>query len=121
MKSCYVYFNWEDFNPFQDYIEVGAHGKRSMKKMSELTPDDHLTLDLWREQSTHVSNKNFRDNNKIPVYRTSLHTRHFDKNNEGFRDRDADRSSLETPIYGYDMTEIYKGLDNYKSESWYSM
>jgi hypothetical protein len=121
IKECYKHFQWDIFNPFHDKIEVGVHGRRSLKKMHELTPDDHLTLDLWREQSTHVSNKNFKDNNKIPTYRASLHTRHFDKSNEGLRENDPNRSSLETPIYGYDMSEIYKGLDNYKSESWYSM
>lgn len=120
-KVCYKYFKWNIANPFRDDVVVGPHDHRVLKKGFDLSHEDHGTLNLWREQFTQVLNSQFRDNNRIPVYRQALHTRHYDRGNEGLRDNDSDRSSLETPVYGYDMTEIYKNLDNYSKDQWYSM
>lgn len=122
IQHCYKYFRWNVMNPFKQLYEVGDQDNRGFKKGYEFTHQDKQTLDLWREQFTQVLNNKYRDNNRIPVYRSSIHTRHYDTTNEGLQNQeDSDRASLETPIYGYDMSEIYKNLDKYKSEEWYSM
>jgi hypothetical protein len=118
-KLVYRYFKWNMYNPYKDDIEVGPNDNRILKKSSEIMPEDFNTLDVWREQFTLVLNRQFRDCNRIPVHRVGLHSRHIDRGNEGLRENDAERSSLETPIYGYDMTNINDTLCNYKQEEWY--
>jgi len=120
-STVYTYFKWNMYNPYKDDIEVGPSENRQLKKSAEIMPEDFGTLDLWREQFVQVLNRQFRDNNRIPVYRTSIHTRHYDRSNEGLRFNDPDRASLETPIYGYDMSRIEDGLCNYKSDSWFGL
>lgn len=121
IKFAHKYFKWDYYNPFVDDVEVGPTGARELKKSFELTPDDHLTLEVWREQFTQALGRNFRNNNNIPVHRISMHTRNYDRSNEGFKYDNSDRASLETPVHGYNMIEIYKNLDRYRSEDWYSM
>lgn len=120
-KVCYKFFSWNVANPFRDKVTVGPSDRRVSKQGYALTPEDHGTLEVWREQFTQVLNAQFRDENRIPVYRQSIHTRHYDRGNEGLQQNDPDRASLETPIYGYDMSQIYKNLDKYSSTDWYSM
>jgi hypothetical protein len=121
MTFAHRYFNWDNYNPARDTVEVGPADARELKKSAELMPDDHITLEVWHEQFTQALGRNHRDNNRIPVYRTAIHTRHYDRSNEGLKHDEADRASLETPVYGYDMSQIYKNIGNYKSEDWYSM
>jgi hypothetical protein len=121
IKMCYNYFKWNTYNPFQHDIEVGPVENRVLKKSYEMTPEDHGTLDLWREQFIQLSNNKFRDNNKIPFYRTGMFTRNYDRENEGLLHGNSDRASLDTPIYGYDMVHLKNGLCTYKSEEWYDM
>ena len=78
-------------------------------------------MELWREQFTSVLNRQFRNNNKIPAYHVGIHTRHFDRGNEGLRYNNPDRSSLETPIYGYDMSRISDSVCNYKQDDWFGV
>jgi hypothetical protein len=120
-KLTYRYFKWNRYNPFKDDIEVGPSDDRKSIKSAEIMPEDFGTLDLWREQFTQVLNRQFRGKNRIPVHQASIHTRHFDRGNEGLRNGNPDLASLETPIHGYDMSRIKKAPDSYKSESWYSM
>jgi hypothetical protein len=120
-KNVYKYFKWNVYNPFHDDIEVGPNDARILKKSAEIMPEDFGTLDVWREQFTTVLNRQFRDNNRIPAYRTGIQTRNYDRGNEGLRFNDPDRSSLETPIYGYDMSRINKTVCNYKEEEWYGL
>jgi hypothetical protein len=119
-KLVFDYFKWDVYNPFHDLAEVSdlASGKRYLKKGSELTPDDYGTLDLWRNQITQVSNKNFRNCNKIPVYQAGLHTRNYDRDNEGLK-YVADQSSKDNHIHGYDMRIPRKSALNYKSDEWF--
>lgn len=120
-KVCYKFFSWNTANPFQDRVEVGPSDHRVLKKGHDLSHEDHGTLEVWREQFTQVLNAKFRDNNRIPLHRQSAHTRHYDHSNEGLHYNDPDRASLETPIYGYDMSQIYNNLDKYSKDEWYSM
>jgi hypothetical protein len=120
-NECYKYFKWNAFNPFQTKFEVGPHEKRVLKKGFALDHTDHGTLDVWREQFTQTLNRQFRYENKIPIWQTSVHTRYYDTANEGLKQKNKCDSSLETPVYGYDMSDIYAGIDKYKSEDWYTM
>ena len=120
-KTVYKYFKWNLYNPFKDDIEVGPNDDRKKIKSAEIMPEDFGTLDVWREQFTQSLNRQYRNNNNIPVYEKGIHMRYYDRANEGLRDNDPDRASLETPIYGYDMSNINRDTDNYKSEGWYSM
>ena len=119
-KFVHNYFKWNVYNPFHDLVEVSnpASGNRYLKKGSEMTPDDYGTLDLWRNQITQVSNKNFRNNNKIPAYQAGLHTRNYDRGNEGLK-YDEDQSSMENHIHGYDMREPRRSVLQYKSDEWF--
>lgn len=121
IKFVYKYFKWNVFNPYHDDIEVGPWEARVLKKSEDITADDFGTLDLWREQTVLTMNKFYRDGNKIPAYRTGIHARHYDRDNEGFSFSDPDRSSLEAPIYGYDMGQICKDIGKYKKKEWWSV
>jgi hypothetical protein len=120
-KECYNLFSWNSYNPVRDTVEVGPADHRVLKKGFDMSHEDHGTLELWRNQFTQVLNAQFRNNNQIPKQRTAVHTRHYDTGNEGLRSNNPDRASLENPIYSYDMSNIYKNLDNYSSTGWYSM
>jgi hypothetical protein len=120
-KMVYKYFAWNIYNPFHDSIEVGPNDDRVLKKSAEIRPEDFGTLDLWREQFTTVLNRQFRDNNRIPAYRTGIQKRHYDRGNEGLRSNNPDRASLETPIYGYDMSRISDTVLNYKDSEWFGL
>ncbi len=121
IKFCYKYFKWNTFNPFREYAQVGDNDHRRYKRFQDLMPDDYCTLDLWREQFIQIDNSRFRDNNAIPEYRASIHTRNYDTSNEGLREGNSDRASLENFQRGFDMRTIYKMIDNYKDRDWYGM
>lgn len=120
-KLVYTYFRWNIYNPYHDDIEVGPNENRILKKSADIMPEDFGTLDVWREQFTLVLNRQFRDCNRIPAYRTGIHSRHLDRGNEGLRFNDPDRSSLETPIYQYDLSRIGDTVCNYKQEEWFGV
>jgi hypothetical protein len=121
IKHCYKHFKWNNFNPFREYILVGENGKRRYKKFQDLMPDDYGTLDLWREQFIQINNNQFRDNNAIPTYRTGIQTRNYDTGNEGLREGDRDRASLENYQRRFDMSTIVQAIDNYRDRDWFGM
>jgi hypothetical protein len=120
-KMVYTYFKWNMYNPYKDDIEVGPSDARETKKSAEIMPEDFGTLEVWREQFTQCLNRQFRDNNRIPVHRVGLHARHFDRGNEGLRENNPDRASLETLVYGYDMSNIKRDICNYKDSEWFGV
>ncbi len=119
-KYVYNYFKWNVYNPFHDLVEVSNPNNKTryLKKGSELTTDEYGTLDLWRNEIIQVSNKNFRNNNKIPVHQAGLHTRNYDRDNEGLK-YDNDQSSMENHLHGYDMDKSCRNILNYKSDEWF--
>lgn len=120
-KYCYKYLKWNIFVPTREWVEVGPADNRVQKKYHEMTAADVPTLDVWREQEVQRYNSLFRNNNKIPFWQYTMHNRHYDRNNEGLTHNNADRASLETPVYGYDMKNINKALDKWTSTGWYGM
>ena len=121
VKYCYKYFKWNNLNPFRAQAIVGCNQNRTYKKFNELMPDDYGTLDVWREQDIKINNSNYRNNNAIPNYRVALHNRNYDRNNEGFRESECSRSSLENYQRTMDMSTIFNAVDSYKDRDWFGM
>lgn len=120
-KMVYNYFEWDYYNPFKHDIEVGPNDDRKLKKSAEIMPEDYGTLNVWREQITSSLNRQFRNNNKVQPWVVGIHTRHYDRSNQGLRHGDSDEASLETPIYSYDMSKPRKTVLNYKTEDWFGV
>lgn len=89
-------------------------GISKLKKYEEMTADEYKTLDIWKSQQLYTNNKRYRYENKIPIWQKSMNIRHYDKNNDGLHSADSNRSSLNTQIRGYDMSNIIKGSEFYK-------
>lgn len=121
MKYCYRRLKWNTFVPTREWAEVGPRNDRKQTKFYELQAADHGTMDLWRNQETQIMNKHFRYGNKIPFWQTSMHNRHYDKHNEGLAYDNPDRTSLDTPLYGYDMSNVKATIDKWQSKEWFGM
>jgi hypothetical protein len=115
---CRNYFKWNEFFPAREYATVGATGERIKKRFDQLTADDIPTLDLWADQQISVSDNRKWLNNKVPVWRTSLHSRNIDREGGGLRMANPDRASLETPIFNYNMGNIYNTISKWKESEW---
>lgn len=119
MKKVYDLLPANRMVPTREYAIVGPHDAREVKRYSELTAADIPTIDVWAKAEVQVINKQFRDNNRIPFWQCSMHKRHYDRGNDGFRENDPDRASLENPIYAYDMSNIHANIDHWKKEEWF--
>lgn len=119
-QFCYGMINWNQFIPTRMHALVGPAHHKHLKPFHELTADEYKTLNVWKHQEIQITADRFRDNNRIPFYQHKMHTRHYDRSNEGFH-ATPDRSSLENPIYGYDMTSIEDTLGNWQREGWFGI
>lgn len=119
MKKVYSLFPANRYVPTREYAIVGPHDNREVKRLSEVTAEEVPTLDVWAKAEVQLLNKQHRDNNRIPFWQASVHTRHYDRGNDGLRENDPDRSSLENPIYPYDMSRIHANIDHWKREEWF--
>jgi hypothetical protein len=81
------------------------------KKLKDLTVADIQSLDVWQPVAASTRINVFRDSNKIPVQRSSLHKRHVELG-EGLP-YGIEVSNRETLIYGYGhhMQELQKKRD----------
>ena len=118
LNYCRNYFKWNDFFPAREYASVGASGERIKKRFDQLTADDIPTLDLWADQQISVSDNRHWLGNKLPVWRTSIHTRNIDREGGGMRMSNPDRASLETPVFNYNMSNIYNTINKWKESEW---
>lgn len=122
MKFCYSRFQWNHFVPTREWAEVGSSGVRKQKRFHQIRPEDVGTLDYWQHQETYRDDSIYRYGNEIPFWQTTMHKRHYDRSNEGFRYDHTDRASLSTPVYNtYDMSQIHKTLDKWKDTEWFGM
>jgi len=108
-----------DFNPFRASCIVGTLNefertltKKTLQDMVYLV-DDTRNMDVWQPEKTIRINRNFRYNNQIPIWQ-NLSKRNYDRDGDGLEHSDPNRASLETPIRGYNMHEIYRNADSYK-------
>lgn len=103
-------------NPKKSYIDVEYHygdGFRQ-KKYENMTVEDLKNIDLPKPDSTYINSSIYRQNNEIPLWQRSVNTRHYDRGNEGLRDIDPSRSSLENKLYKYNMEPIFNASETYK-------
>ncbi len=121
IKFCYSLLKWDQFNPFRERVEVGAHGDRRMVKMSEVTAADIPTIDVAGDVEIQRMNKHFRYNNQVPVWQRSMHNRHYDTANEGLAQRDSDRASLNNPIYAMDISNVEAVMNNWTESGWFGL
>lgn len=107
--------------PTRQMTMVGPSGRRVMKKYSELTAADIPTVNVWAPQEVRRVDSQFRYGNSIPVWQRSMHARHYDRGNEGLRHDDSARSSLETPVYGYEMGDIHALHNRWDDTEWFGL
>jgi hypothetical protein len=106
--------NVDTFNVFRIKDRVSdEYGNTSLKRYDEMTATDYQTLDVWRHQETKVWDNIFRYGNRVPQWQKSMQKRPYDRENEGYHEADSDRSSLETQIHGYDMSNIIRGNEQH--------
>jgi hypothetical protein len=107
-----------DSNVARNTISIGymTHGDETLimnKRIQDIYAEDIKNMDVWREQTTEVSNSNKRYNNQIVPWQASMHTRNYDRDNQGYAHADPMRASLTTNVYGYgdDMENLKKISD----------
>ncbi len=99
-------------NPLMNPFKTKVDGK----KLSELDPDDIRSLNVWKKYTIYAKPSNFRNNNEIPKYRSTIHTRNYDRDNTGSGlEENVSKTNI---IRGYDMSDIYKSTA-FKDESWF--
>jgi hypothetical protein len=81
-------------------VDEFGNNAEIIKRPKDMMASDYSLLDVWREQTTEISNEQQRYGNKIPVWQRSLNSRHYDLGNEGYS-ASKERSSLNTNVYGY--------------------
>lgn len=114
----YLFENTEmnNINVFKSTDEItDKTGHNEMKKYEEMTADEYKTLDVWRNYQVFTYDKLNRYQNKIPTWQKSMNIRQYDKSNEGLHTIEPERASLDTQLRGYNMENIYKGLEFYQS------
>lgn len=79
-------------------------------KYNEMLASDYNQVDVWREQTTEISDGFSRYNNSIPVWQRSMNIRKYDTDNEGYAA--SERSSLGNVLSGYG--SAFKDLQNAK-------
>lgn len=100
-----------DVDVFHQSARVGSiseFGNESeQRRYQDMGVDDIRSLDVWQEQRSDISNSNFRRKNKMQIWQKAGLVRHYDRNNEGLRDRNWQTASRPVPIRGYDMSGIH--------------
>jgi len=98
--------NKKVWNPFKD------------PSLRNMTVDKIRNMDLWKPQVTYIRpHRHFRYGNKIPHYQQILHTRNYDRGNEGLRSS-KNRSSVEAFNRGYDMSDMIYYADMPDRNDW---
>lgn len=119
IKHCYNLFKWNIFIPSRERTMVGPVDDRKLKKFTELLASDIPTIDVWEDVDQDRNNSNFWLDNKIPIWRESIHRRNYDKSNQGFRNINPDRASLENFQRSFNMDTIFSTIDNWQSSGWW--
>ena len=82
--------------------------------------DDIKELNVWQQYDINTDRSKYRYGNTIPVWQRSMNVRHVDRSNEGLREgNDSFRSSLDTPIYAYDMRKVRDMVARFEDEKWF--
>ncbi len=103
-----------DFNPYKARMTVGSKNEfendiaRVSYQDMVYFPEKWDQIDVWSDQDTVRWNKNFRYNNEIPCWQSPGAKRWYDRSNDGLRDGNPDRASLDNQIHGYNMQDVKK-------------
>ncbi len=106
-----------DTNPYKlttaiaDFDIDGGETKIEEKKYTSLLAHEYGQVDVWREQTTEVTNNVSRYCNKIPVWQRSMNNRYYDQDNEGYANT-IENSSHDNILLGYGDT--FKNLQDQK-------
>lgn len=121
IKQCYNLLKWNHFVPSRESAMVGPTDDRKMKKFTDLLAHDYGTIDVWEDVDQNRDNSRYWLDNKIPIWRASIHSRPYDRHNEGLRDNNPDRASLEVFQRGFDQSTIFATIDKWQSKDWFGM
>jgi hypothetical protein len=72
-----------------------------LKSFKNLMAEDYQSINVWKKVEVDAKPSHFRNNNKIPVYQSSMNTRHYDRTVNGFAESNPERASLNTNLSGY--------------------
>lgn len=91
------------------------------KQYTDLLASDYGSINVDGNYTVPVMNVNSRGSNAIPTYRTALHTRHYDRDNDGLADTNV--SSRENFQRGFNMSEIIQTVDEpmWTKDGWYGV
>lgn len=84
--------------------EIKREAAESTPKRKNYDPEDYRQLDAWENNYIlYTDNSKYRYHNKIPGYRTHIQLRHYDRSNQGLRQRD---SLVNDRFRKYDLSDI---------------
>lgn len=113
-----------DTNVFRAVVPVGTMNEHEntyeSKSYKEMTAADYQNLDVYGPVQSFVSSDSgpYRNRNRIPINQISVSKRHLSRANEGLSSEHWARASLETPIRGYDMSEVIANTGRYDDPNW---
>lgn len=116
-----------DWNPYKAMATMGTKNEfentihRGSLYDLNYSYEDFRNMDVYKEYEISRSNKNFRYRNEIPIWQSLNRARiGLDRSNDGLRNGNPSRASLNNIQRGYDMTDIYKhtALDYSKKNQW---
>lgn len=118
------FLKWNVYVPFRAYSTTGSinefeNNVRDVKN-SNLLADDIKSVNVWRRYDINTDRSKYRYQNTIPFWQYTMNTRHLDRSNQGLREgNDSYRSSLDNPIYAYDMRNVKELTSRYQDEKWF--
>lgn len=110
-----------DRNVYKNPISLSSYDDNTntiitdVKQPNHLLASDYGLIDVWQPQTTEVTNAAFRYRNAIPVWKSGMNVRHYDRNNDGLRAPIA-RSSIDTFVSGYG--SAYQSIIDMKDEQY---
>jgi hypothetical protein len=118
------YFKSNTFVPYRAKFITGSINEfeNNVREVmgSNLLADDIKELNVWQQFDINTDKNKFRYQNTIPVWQRSMNIRHVDRSNEGLREgNDPYRSSLDAPVYAYDMRQVRDIVGRYQDQYGY--
>ena len=109
--------NISDWNPYKSNTFVGRKNEfeDTFKKMKlhdiTYSAENATEYDVWGDNKTIRNNNNFRYENVIPVWQSSINTRNYERDNNDAGGLQCNES-LGTIIRGYNMDDVLKYANN---------
>lgn len=113
-KYVCKFFKWNKLIPTRGFVNVGSFGNERKIRSYNLQAEDIPTLDVWREQQIVIMNKQFRNNNEIPIWQKSIHTRNYDRNI-------FETNSKDCIVRGNPVPSISPVVEKWHSSEWFGL